>query len=147
MDFIIDLDGKKIQVTNMEEALMKTDMFRTFDVSNIELTAYWEDMFEKLLALNAKMKLKSIVVDKPQGEELLPTIVREIREERRNSNFLLNNPDEYKGKLFIKNDKRSPLYGAHSCVRTDENLNRLNKLEIGETWDRGQFSNKITRVY
>ena len=148
MRYVKDLEGKQIEVTDLHEAIKQANMFTTFDTRKVELTAYWKDLHSKLLELKASIEAEPIlVVDEPQGEDLLPLIVREIREERRNSMFLLNNPDEYKGKLFIKNDKRSPLYGAHSCVKTEENLNRLSKLEVGETWDRGNFSHKITRIY
>lgn len=50
-------------------------------------------------------------------------------------------------KLFSKDKKDNPLFVAHSCVRTIENINSLDKLEIGETWDRGWGSPSLTRIF
>lgn len=48
-------------------------------------------------------------------------------------------------KLFVKDMKDSPIYGAWSCVKTDRNFRELDKLEIGETWVRFGSPN-LTRV-
>ena len=148
MRYVKDLEGKEIQVTDLHEAIKQANMFTTFDTRKVELTAYWKDLHSKLLELKASIEAEPVlVVDEPQGEDLLPYIVREIREERRQRLASMGaKPEDFEGKLFIKNDKRSPLYGAHSCVRAEQNINTLDKLKVGETWDRGHFSHKITRI-
>ena len=55
---IIDLDGKEITVDNLDLAVMHADDYRHYRHANPEfaeadkkLQAYWEDLYQKLLAL------------------------------------------------------------------------------------------------
>jgi len=54
---ITDLAGNKITVTDLRLAIMQADDFRHYRVENPSahheyLTAYWEDMYQKLIRLN-----------------------------------------------------------------------------------------------
>lgn len=66
------------------------------------------------------------------------TLIESIRKE-------FNLDDGTHCKLFIKGSATHPLYGAYSCVKTDSNLYKLDKLEVGETWERFGSPN-LTRV-
>ena len=48
-------------------------------------------------------------------------------------------------KFFMKNERDNPLFGAWSCVKTQGNFYQLDRLEIGETWERFGSPN-LTRV-
>jgi hypothetical protein len=58
---IIDLDGKEIEVTNLDLAVMQADDYRhyrhtdlSFKLLDEGLQAYWEDVYQKLLRLRSK---------------------------------------------------------------------------------------------
>ena len=58
---IIDLDGKVIEIENLDLAIMQADDYRRYqhtDAAFIELDkkqqTYWEDVYEKLLKLRQK---------------------------------------------------------------------------------------------
>lgn len=77
-------------------------------------------------------------------------IVEEIRAERIATLAKMNTtPEQFDGnsKLYIKDNRKSPLFSKWSCVKTDSNLHKLEGMEIGETWDRGWGSPSITRVF
>ena len=149
-----DLLNKTIEVTDLKKAIAEATMFSTYSDKtspkevNQLAQAYWIDMLKKLrkLALAEMFTIIDAIVI-PTGEELLPEFVRVIRAERRERLALMGTtPDAFNGKLFSKDGKKSPLFGAHSCVKTDQNLSKLDSLEIGETWKRfGQPS--ITRIF
>jgi len=53
---IIDLNGEKVVVTNLQLAIMQADDYRHYRVANpsahqLHLYAYWEDLYQKLIAL------------------------------------------------------------------------------------------------
>lgn len=73
------------------------------------------------------------------GKEKYPLKVVEIRKIFK----LDENPQTTK--LFVKDMINSPIYGAWSCVKTDRNFRELDKLEIGQTWERWGSPN-LTRV-
>jgi hypothetical protein len=57
---ITDLDGKEIKVTDLDLALLQADDYRHYELSdpaaaemNKRLKAYWEDVYQKLLALKS----------------------------------------------------------------------------------------------
>jgi len=57
---IIDLDGKEIEVTDLELAIMQADDYRHYQHSDPKFKAfdecqkaYWEDVYQKLLRLKA----------------------------------------------------------------------------------------------
>jgi hypothetical protein len=59
---ITDLDGKNIQVTDIDLAIMQADDYRHYRVTapteyQLHLYAYWEDIYQKLLALKAQNNL------------------------------------------------------------------------------------------
>lgn len=61
---IIDLNGKSITVTNLDEAISQTELFKNFQHENPEyrildnkLNMYWKDIFEKLM----KIKTGSVI--------------------------------------------------------------------------------------
>jgi hypothetical protein len=58
---ITDLDGKKIEVENLDLALIQADDFRHYRVSvptamHERLYVYWEDIYQKLLTLKETEK-------------------------------------------------------------------------------------------
>ena len=60
---ITDLDGMKIEVTDLPLALMQADDYRHYRVSDpssyqLHLYEYWEDFYQKLLILDAEIKSK-----------------------------------------------------------------------------------------
>ncbi len=153
---VVDLNGKTIKVTDLKAAIAQAEMFSGYSdkTSPKELNqlcqAYWIDMRNKLRKLSLVeffTKLDAEQVEDPIANTL-PTWVKEMREKYPVTlDNSINSPNEnisFKG--FSKDRKDSPLYGAHSCVRTLENLNRLDRLEIGETWERFG-SPSITRIF
>ncbi|SDH29499.1 hypothetical protein [Mucilaginibacter gossypii] len=57
---IIDIDGKEIAVTDLDLAIMQADDYRhymhsdpTYKAFDERQQAYWEDVYQKLLALKA----------------------------------------------------------------------------------------------
>ena len=55
---IIDLDGNKIEVTDLQLAIMQADDYRHYQLSgsihiafNRKQQAYWDDVYQKLLLL------------------------------------------------------------------------------------------------
>jgi hypothetical protein len=57
---IADLEGKEITVTDLPIALMQTDDYRYYRVSNpsehdLYLYKYWEDIYQKLLLLEMEL--------------------------------------------------------------------------------------------
>jgi hypothetical protein len=58
---IIDLNGKLIEVENLDLAFQQADVYRhyrhtdnAFAQMDIELQAYWEDIYQKLLKLKTE---------------------------------------------------------------------------------------------
>jgi hypothetical protein len=147
--FIIDLDGKSIKVTDIDGAIAQVSCYTKFSSTpNLNVGAYWKDTLKKLKALKKEIEAEPVpvkVVD--EIADSLPLWVKEMREKRitsYQSGLKYNTPDGHK--LFSKDKKDSPLFGAHSCVRTDTNLRKLDQLEIGETWERFGQPN-ITRIF
>ena len=154
---VVDLNGKTLKVTDLKAAIEQAEMFSGYSDKNSPkevnqlAQAYWIDLRDKL----KKLEIIEIVSIHDQLEDSytdnLPTWVKEMRQkypirlDDSNQNF---NSEEVNisRKGFSKDRKDSPLYGAHSCVRTLENINRLDKLEIGETWERFGSPN-ITRIF
>jgi len=63
MDFIIDLNGDKIEVTDLEKALTQAEDYKNFCAEQGEESeffrnrnAYWQDVYDKLM----KLKKRSI---------------------------------------------------------------------------------------
>jgi hypothetical protein len=61
MIYITDLDGMKIEVTDLPLALMQADDYRNYRVSDpssyqLHLYEYWEDFYQKLLILANEIK-------------------------------------------------------------------------------------------
>jgi hypothetical protein len=152
---VIDILGKPIQVTDLEAAIKEAEMFSFWEDKNAPKKVnqvsqgYWIDLANKLKALKIEIEALPIpvkVID-PEADNL-PLWVKELREARLTSyqsGLKYNTPDGFK--LFVKDKKASPLYGAWSCIRTQDNFYRLDKLEIGETWERGWGSPSITRIF
>jgi hypothetical protein len=60
---VIDLDGNEITVTDLPLAMMQADDYRHYRVQapssyQLHLYKYWEDFYQKLLILDAKIKAK-----------------------------------------------------------------------------------------
>jgi hypothetical protein len=58
---ITDLDGREIEVTDLALALLQADDYRHYRVTNptpmhLRLQDYWEDFYQKLLALDKAIK-------------------------------------------------------------------------------------------
>ncbi|GAA0536986.1 hypothetical protein [Chitinophaga japonensis] len=56
--FIFDSNGKKLEITDLNAALKQADLFRyfhhddpAFAALDRELSAYWQDVYDKLLEL------------------------------------------------------------------------------------------------
>lgn len=59
---ITDLEGKIIQVTDLDLAIMQADDYRHYRVDSptehqLHLYAYWEDAYQKLIALREQSNL------------------------------------------------------------------------------------------
>jgi hypothetical protein len=147
--YIIDNKGKQMFVTDIHEAIKQAEMYSKFDPSHIENTTYWTHVLNQLKKLKAVMDAEPVpvkVID--EIADKLPVWVKEMREKYRQRLTDIGYTDvNISQKSFSKDKKDSPLFGPHSCVRTLENLNRLDKLEIGETWDRGWGRPSITRIF
>ena len=136
MNFIIDLDGKTLKVTDIDGAIKQASIFSMYEHEDHPRTKYWSDILNKLLELKSTIKPIEPIIDTVVDN--VPLWVRELRQERLKYGDMYLNRTKY----FVKNGERSAkgkqtiLYGAHSCVKTRENLNRLDKLEVGETWVR-----------
>ena len=148
--FITDRDDKQIEVTDIDAGIAQVKTYTTFSNSyNKDTKAYWKDVLKKLKALKKQIDAEPVPVkvEDPIADKI-PTWVKEMREKYRTSyevSLKYNTPDGHKS--FSKDKKDSPLYGAHSCVKTEQNLRKLNSLEVGETWDRGYGSPSITRIF
>jgi len=58
---IIDLDGREIEVTDLDLAIMQADGYRYYRVNeptemHLHLYDYWEDFYQKLLLLDKEIK-------------------------------------------------------------------------------------------
>lgn len=58
---ITDLDGMEVAVTDLALALMQADDYRHYRVTEptpyqLHLYEYWEDLYQKLLTLDRKIK-------------------------------------------------------------------------------------------
>lgn len=56
---VIDLNGEKVAVIDLGLAIMQADDYRHYRVANpserqFHLYAYWEDLYQKLVALQAQ---------------------------------------------------------------------------------------------
>lgn len=61
---IIDSDGKTIEVSNLELAIMQADDCRHYrftdpDITQHPLYDYWEDVYQKLLTLQVQVNAQS----------------------------------------------------------------------------------------
>lgn len=61
--YIIDLENKEITITDLALALMQADDYRHYRVQSatsyqLHLYEYWEDFYQKLLILDAGIKVK-----------------------------------------------------------------------------------------
>lgn len=149
--YITDNTGKSIEVTDVEAGIKQAAEFSEYDPQNKRITAYWKDLHTKLL------ELKKVMDNEPKIEPIkdpitdpIPQWVKNIRNESLN-----NDPDHYlnlKHKLFVKNGNHTTkidatLYGIHSCVKSEQNVRKLDNMEVGETWDRGFGSPTLTRIF
>jgi hypothetical protein len=145
--YIIDNKGKQMFVTDIHEAIKQAEMYSKFDPSHIENTTYWTHVLNQLKELKAVMDAEPVEVLIDEIADKLPVWVKEMRKDYRQKLTDIGYTDvNISQKSFSKDRKDSPLFGAHSCVRTLENINRLDKLEIGETWERFGSPN-ITRIF
>ena len=144
--FITDIEGTQIEVTNLPEAIKQAEMFSKFDVHDTERTKYWKHMLEQLQNLKPLPEPKPIVKEEKESE--LFFLIRKVRENRlkclANMGYDVANLKE--SKLFMKDTKASPLYGLHSCARVRHHIRNIDALEIGESCTNGSGRN-ITRVF
>lgn len=145
--FIVDMDGKRIEVTNLPEAIKQAKMFTTFDVSKTYLTEYWKHTLAELQKLTPIEPIEPI--KKNEAENEFSVFVAKVREERRKRlseiGFDVNNmPKE--SKLFTKDGRTSPLYGLHSCAKVRHYINKIDSLKIGESCVNGS-GRRITRIF
>jgi|GEM_PF-3788510 len=52
VQYIIDNEGKRIEVENLPKAIKQAELFIKFDVHDKERTEYWKDILEKLKELS-----------------------------------------------------------------------------------------------
>ena len=143
---VIDLNGKTIKVTDLKAAIAQAEMFSTYSdkTSPKELNqlcqAYWIDMRNKLrkLGLIEIIKIHDQLEDANPDFKDYPSFVKVMQ--------MVFKDHDKSTKGYSKDGKTHPLYGAHSCVKTDQNLRKLDTLEIGETWERFGQPN-ITRIF
>lgn len=149
--YITDNTGKSIEVTDVEAGIKQAKLFSGYENENHPLTIYWKDILSKLISLKDEIaKEPPIEAIADPISDPIPQWVRNIRNERLN-----NHPEHYlklKQKLFVKNGNHTTkidttLYGIHSCVRAGHNVTKLERMAIGETWDRGFGSPSITRIF
>lgn len=60
---ITDLEGREIEVTDLQLALLQADDYRHYRVANpsehhLYVYKYWEDIYQKLLILESLLKEK-----------------------------------------------------------------------------------------
>lgn len=60
---VTDLDSNEIMVTDLSLAIMQADDYRHYRVNvptsyQLHLYKYWEDFYQKLLILDAEIKVK-----------------------------------------------------------------------------------------
>ena len=147
--YITDNLGKSIKVIDINAGIEQAEMYSKFDPSHKENTAYWKDILNKLKALKKQIDAEPlpINVEDPIADKI-PTWVKEMREKYMERLADIGYTDiNISQKSFSKDKKDRPLYGAHSCVRTLRNLYTLDKLEVGETWDRGYGLPSLTRIF
>ena len=149
--YIKDNTGKSIEVVDLEAGIKQAKLFSGYEKENHPLTIYWKDILSKLISLKDEIAKEPLI--EPITDPITDTIpnwVKKIRNERIN-----NNPEHYLNlnhKLFVKNGNTTTkvdtiLYGIHSCVKAKTNINKLECMAIGETWDRGFGSPSITRIF
>ena len=131
---ITDLDGKEIKVTDLQGAIDQCETYIGFSGKDCRNHKYWAYTLKELKKLKEPKPVEIItVVDGKQ----LPQAVIECRK-------IFGNKQD--GKYYIKNDKSHPLYGIHSCAKSDTILQQIDSLEIGESVNNST-PRKITRVY
>jgi len=68
--FIKDLHGKKIEVTDLEEAIVQAERFSGYDLYNdeplkgalLQLKHYWADVYKKLIRMEKRINNKKIEI-------------------------------------------------------------------------------------
>jgi hypothetical protein len=152
--FISDRDGKAIEVTDFEAALAQAKGAITFHETKLKLhetnpdeiifpEAYkdWQHILRELEKLGMRLKKSTSAPLKSEPTPIinfLPEPVLKCRE------LFKNHDVNQKG--FIKDGKISPLFGVHSCAKSDQMLRKIDELEIGESvFNSG--NTQITRVF
>ena len=140
--FINNLDGYLIKVTNLEGALREARGGVHFNEEKIrrsktdpeeiifpQALKEWKHILLELEKLETKFK--KIGIEKP----LYSTPAMKARAMYKESG----------NKGFLKNNKLSPLYGLHSCAKSERLLREIDSLEIGESCENSSRV-KITRA-
>lgn len=145
--YITDNTGKDIEVTDINAAIAQVSTYTTFsNTYSKENEIYWKDVLDKLNKLKAEMDAEPVpvIVEDPIADKV-PNWVKELRAERMNTRGMedINNNT----KLFVKDRKLSPLYGIYACVKAEQNVRHMERMEIGETWNRGYGSPSLTRIF
>jgi hypothetical protein len=148
--FITDNTGKQIEVVNIEAGIKQAKMFSGYEHKDHPNTIYCNDIHSKLITLKGEIdKEPPIEVIADPITDTIPTWVKAIREHRINNypEFYLN-PKE---KSFVKNGNSTTkidtrLFGTWACVKADQNIRKLDNMEVGETWERFGSPN-ITRIF
>lgn len=146
--YITDNTGKQIEVTDINKAITQAETFSKYEDEAHHLTIYWKHLLNQLL------ELKKVMDTEPKPEPFkdnidvnqIPLWVRKIREDR------LKNHAGERQRLFVKNGTEMTsvnvtLHGIHNCVKARQNIYKLEKMEIGETWTRGWGSPSLTRIF
>jgi hypothetical protein len=132
--YITDIEGDRIEITDLPEAIKQAEMFSTFDVHDKERTEYWKHMLGELQNLKPLPEPKTEM----KVESKYPEFVNEAR--------LYWGVAHIGHKAFIKNGRKSPLYPSNSCARSESVLRQIEALEIGESTNNTSPT-KITRIF
>jgi len=136
MQTITDLTGKTITVTDLPKAIKEAETYVYFSEAdnNKRLLEYWSHVLAELKKLEAEPI--EIKIEAEQHESKLVNQVRAI--------FPRKEGDKSKG--FVKDGKTSPLYGLHSCAKTDRYIRKIDSLKVGECTTNGAGT-LIMRIY
>lgn len=148
--YIMDINGLEVEVTDLEKAIIQAKQGVTFNETKIEIhktdqteivfpeaLKYWQ---HALLELE-KVEIKTNSIKKEIKKTIEDKYPKDVMEAR-----------AYWGKCkveefrFIRNGRKSPLYGLSSNWLFMDNEVRLRMLKIGES-TYNSSGTKITRIF
>ena len=134
--YIKDLEGNSIEVTDLSGAIAETEKFVGFSEEGSDLHKHWSYILQELNKLKPIPKVEVKKINK--SKDSLSDIVLEVRR-----TFKTN---DRQSKGFIKDGRTSPVYGIKSCAKNDTILMEIDSLKVGESVNNST-PRKITRVW